>query len=1324
MRIRDLLCPSFPRPFAPVKPRRRRRPPSACLSLQPLEDRTVPSTITWTNRGQSSDHFDDVFGANAPVARSVVDTAIKEWSDVIANFNQAGGGNNLDVAIAMDLTPGSSGGSTSTTFGSDNKPRSASITLGRTGDGSQPWYLNPTLFSSAFLGTPANAFAGTAQAGSPAAGQWDFLDAAAHELGRALGLSANPRVSARCTDSGVADSTAGGGVGDYYVFSGTGGFHALLTSFRPDSGGGSDVHGGDSVAAAGASVPSTSDNGADDLMNPYSGPGRRHLVSRNDAYVLRDALDYTVADPAAALGTFYAVRDETGQLTVRGRQDAASNDVLTLGTSTTAPGLAAGQFITASVALGTPVPGTFYTTPYTALFDVTGLNAVSVVTGTGASTVLIGSTWSPPTSVSGNGPGLTVNVGNGAVQDIRGTLQIGNTVRGTTLVVDDSADPADHRSERGIIVTDSSVSFGGPQALYAASGLEGLIVSAGPGRNDFFIRSTAAGVTTTLNGSQDIHDGAQDSFYVQNLDHTVDDIQGELWLRGASPGNDYAQLYDWLKGGDQTYTYANDRITRTGVAPIHYDHLDEVILYAGTGNNTIRVQRTGPGCYLNVVANGGNDTLVGPDAPNFWQLTGLNSGRLSVLAPENVVALFTDMANLIGGAGDDTFQFGDAAGGGRVSGGIDGGGGTNTLDCSAFSGSVYVNLQTGVAVRDSDGSRLAGSLAYIQNVLCGAGNDILVGAGGNVLDGRGGRNLLIGGGSGSTLLGGLQDLLIAGSTAYDTDEAALRVLRTGWVNVDGGFLALAGDLRTSHPGGWTMGATITVAGPAFWVDATDLAAYWSPATGTHVVSGDILAKYRSLGGPTGFLGFPTSDTSDTGHGGWYTTFEHGTIFWSGATGAHEVHGAILGKYAQLGWETSALGSPTTDESDTARHDGRFNDFQHGTIMWTPATGAHAVYGAIYDAWRRTGFEMGPLGFPRTDELDTARHDGRFNDFQHGTIMWTPALGAHAVWGAIYDAWGSKGFELGFLGFPTSDEADTARHDGAYCLFQGGEVFWSGATGAHEVHGAILAKYASMGWELSVLGFPTSDELPAPGGRISHFQGGSISWSPDRGAEVQVNGWAPYGGGLTIVRGSATVFDSATYLRDQLTSAWNAASGAIRQSVLDYVRGLHFEGQSLYNVVFNPGALDFRIVSQFNSVALQVVVRGNYLKFTSTQPTPLGSWADPTFEVRFDIEASLQLTGPAALRPFDVRVRNLSIDSQGVVADVLLFASRVISFLGGPDYLNTVEQRFDNPAFRDNLLTVAQNFTSLVQGTSGLPLDRATLTYDPWRQRLVVQLPLF
>ena len=211
---------------------------------------------------------------------------------------------------------------------------------------------------------------------------------------------------------------------------------------------------------------------------------------------------------------------------------------------------------------------------------------------------------------------------------------------------------------------------------------------------------------------------------------------------------------------------------------------------------------------------------------------------------------------------------------------------------------------------------------------------------------------------------------------------------------------------------------------------------------------DIDVKYATLGGPGGWLGQPTTPELSAPDGvGRYRHFQGGSIYWTPSTGAHEVHGAIRVKWASLGWERSFLGYPLTDESTTPDGIGRYNHFQGGSIYWTPSTGACEVHGAIRGKWASLGWERSFLGYPLTDESTTPDGIGRYNHFQGGSIYWTPSTGAHEVHGAIRGKWASLGWERSFLGYPTSDELTTEDGIGRYSEFQHGSIYWSPATGA-------------------------------------------------------------------------------------------------------------------------------------------------------------------------------------------------------------------------------------------------------------------------------------
>jgi uncharacterized protein with LGFP repeats len=58
------------------------------------------------------------------------------------------------------------------------------------------------------------------------------------------------------------------------------------------------------------------------------------------------------------------------------------------------------------------------------------------------------------------------------------------------------------------------------------------------------------------------------------------------------------------------------------------------------------------------------------------------------------------------------------------------------------------------------------------------------------------------------------------------------------------------------------------------------------------------------------------------------------------------------------------------------------------------------------------------------------------------------------------------------------------------------IYWSGSTGAHEVHGLIAQTYWEVGADADPLGLPISDEEPLGSGRVSRFEGGRIEWFPE------------------------------------------------------------------------------------------------------------------------------------------------------------------------------------------------------------------------------------
>lgn len=206
-------------------------------------------------------------------------------------------------------------------------------------------------------------------------------------------------------------------------------------------------------------------------------------------------------------------------------------------------------------------------------------------------------------------------------------------------------------------------------------------------------------------------------------------------------------------------------------------------------------------------------------------------------------------------------------------------------------------------------------------------------------------------------------------------------------------------------------------------------------------------KHAALGGDAGLLG-PAVGPEASLVGGRYRPYQRGAIYYRLPSGAYEVHGAILDRYGRTGWENGPLGFPVTDEQSAPDRRGRYSHFQSGSIYWTPATGAHEVRGAILARWAGLRWEAGPLGYPSTGELGTPGGAGRFNHFQPGSIYWSPATGAHDVRGVIRQKWAETGWEAGRLGFPVSGEYDVPG--GRRSDFQRGAIVFDAASGVARV----------------------------------------------------------------------------------------------------------------------------------------------------------------------------------------------------------------------------------------------------------------------------------
>ena len=288
--------------------------------------------------------------------------------------------------------------------------------------------------------------------------------------------------------------------------------------------------------------------------------------------------------------------------------------------------------------------------------------------------------------------------------------------------------------------------------------------------------------------------------------------------------------------------------------------------------------------------------------------------------------------------------------------------------------------------------------------------------------------------------------------------------------------------------------------PAWWTSSPN----W-PAAGEHDIAeglGSLTVNYHSPSGPHNQGTIPGNWSNAYHTYGVLRAADHADVYWDGQL-VKSYPTDDNGQPEQLIFNVGGSGSTGGSQMlvDWVR-------------AWSPGPGgapapapvpATEMHGAIAEHYYDTPGLAALFGPTTTPERTTPDTVGRYNHFtggDGGSIYWTPNTGAWSVHGAIRGHWESLGWETGPMGHPTTDENTTPDGVGRYNHFTGGDgasVYWTPSTGAWSVHGAIRDRWASMGWELSSLGYPVGDEHAVPGGRRSDFQHGSITYRFSDGA---------------------------------------------------------------------------------------------------------------------------------------------------------------------------------------------------------------------------------
>lgn len=119
--------------------------------------------------------------------------------------------------------------------------------------------------------------------------------------------------------------------------------------------------------------------------------------------------------------------------------------------------------------------------------------------------------------------------------------------------------------------------------------------------------------------------------------------------------------------------------------------------------------------------------------------------------------------------------------------------------------------------------------------------------------------------------------------------------------------------------------------------------------------------------------------------------------------------------------------------------GRLGVYENAHIYFYPGVGAFPIPGGgLFESYATYDYERGVLGYPVREfaKLD----QGAVQAFQGGVLYRKDGSDGYYVYGEIGKRWASEGYELGPLGWPISNENVDANGN-RYQLFENGSLYW-------------------------------------------------------------------------------------------------------------------------------------------------------------------------------------------------------------------------------------------------------------------------------------------
>jgi hypothetical protein len=241
---------------------------------------------------------------------------------------------------------------------------------------------------------------------------------------------------------------------------------------------------------------------------------------------------------------------------------------------------------------------------------------------------------------------------------------------------------------------------------------------------------------------------------------------------------------------------------------------------------------------------------------------------------------------------------------------------------------------------------------------------------------------------------------------------------------------------------------------------------------------------------------------------------------------------------------------------------------------------------IAKKYAELGGSAGFLGRVVAPEKANTDRRGRVARYQNGNIYWTATTGAHEVHGRILAEFADQAGVNGPLKYPTSDTRRSGDRKSEYSNFENGRIYDRGSAGLVTILKPFFAKHEALGGIYGQLGYPKENARNARDGR-SRYQNFDKGRIYQRGSSVV----EIHGAVFTLHESLRGVYGELKYPVTDLDEV-----GDRRGKAQWFEKGLVF-----YSPTTGAHAVWGKILDRF---AANGNVRG-YLQYPTSEPTPVG-----------------------------------------------------------------------------------------------------------------------